>query len=163
MKKQTWISCLTLAAACSLSASSASHANAGFTPLVSPDEVINPQVDDLIEVVVEVANTTEVRQTRLLVRYDPLFFEFVAFAAGDHPAGVFAFPESPVDGGDGLSTVGGGGAILGGSSDTSGGGILGTLTFRLIKELEGEKFLSVSSIRVAKSSSDFDELTFEVG
>ena len=115
MKKRTWIRCLALAAACSLSAASPSHAigtNAGFTSSLASYEVSNPQVDDLIEVVVQVANTTEVRQSRLLVRYDPLFFEFVTFAAGDHPPDLYAFSEEPVDGENGLFTAGGGGAIL---------------------------------------------------
>ena len=91
MKKRTvWIRCLAVAAACSLSAPSASHAgiNQGFIPsIASPNEVPNPKVDDLIEVAVRVSNTTEVNQTRFLVRYDPLLFD-------RQFAGSFRFPTA---------------------------------------------------------------------
>ena len=168
MEKRTiWIRCLAFSAACSLLGSLA-HAgsNEGFTAtLASPVKVTNPEVGDLIKVVVRVAHTTSVKNSTIRIRYEVEFFEFVDHIAGNHPAGnpLFAFPEGPFDEGNGFSNISLGSATFG-ALDTSGGGILGTLNFRVLKELEeDDKFISVYVVGVGASGADLDELTFESG
>ena len=140
--------------------------NAGFTASVEgPVQLANPQVGDEISIAIRVANTKQVRQIRILTRYQTEFIEFVGAAAGDHPVDMQFFAENPVDDGGGFAVAGGGGAILAGASDTSGGGIVATVTFRILKEIEEgeERFLSVVLVRVAASSGDLDELAFADG
>ena len=140
--------------------------NAGFTASVEgPAQITNPQVGDEISIDIRVAGTVEVRQIRVLCRYQTEFFEFVGAFAGDHPAGMLFFAESPVDDGGGFAIAGGGGAVLQGASDTSGAGVVTTVTFRVLQEVgeEEERFLSIVSVLVATSSDDVDELTFADG
>ena len=140
--------------------------NAGFTASVEgPAQITNPQVGDEIGIGIRVAGTVEVRQVRVLCRYQTEFFEFVGAFAGDHPAGMLFFAESPVDDGGGFAIAGGGGAVLQGASETSGAGVVTTVTFRVLQEVgeEEERFLSIVSVLVATSSVDVDELTFADG
>ena len=139
--------------------------NQGFRPeIVSARRFKNPQVDDLIPIIIKVEGTSEVRQTRVRAIFDPEFFEFVSFEPGNHPAdeGFVAFGSVLEE--DGVQVASGGGTLFGGTADRSGGGRLGAMIFRLIQAIGSEpKAISVISVRVAVSVEDEDIRRFEPG
>ena len=139
--------------------------NEGFRPgIVTAKRFKNPVVGDLIPIAIRVEGTSQVRQTRIRVGFDPAFFEFIRFERGNHPAdeGFQAFESEAVE--DGVSVASGGGSLFEGKTDVSGGGLLGTMVFRLIQEIGTEsQFLSVLSVRVALSADDFDVRRFDAG
>ena len=81
--RTVWRRRIALVAACSFIASAADAAtNAGFTvSLVGDLRIKDPEVNDIIELVVRADGTTEVKQVQLLARYEREFFEFVSFTA----------------------------------------------------------------------------------
>jgi hypothetical protein len=132
--------------------------NEGYTVSVQDASTVqNPEIGDVITVVVQVDSTTRVKGYTVKLAYDPDVITFQRFAQGTLLSGnVIGFPGAPVVGEDGLARIEGGVSILGSGESAiqvTTGGILGTFHLQVSGELtEAGSFLSVVEVVLNTSS-----------
>ena len=138
--------------------------NEGFTASIIEDaEVKDPAVGDLIEIAVEIQGAVKAKGGLITAKYDAAVIEFKEFIAGPLSPGMLVLPGTPTLGDDGLTSIQGGGTQLFGTPG-SGTGLLGTMAFKVIAEPSAERsFISIVDVQIQASSSDKDNVTYEVG
>jgi len=138
--------------------------NAGFTAsIISPLVAQDPQVGQVIEITVEVQHAVQAKGGLISAKFDAAVIEFTGFTAGPLCPGMLVLPGTPAVEGDGLTSIQGGGTQLFGTPG-SGTGLLGTMAFKIIAKVPAEgSFISVVDVQIQASSSDKDNVTFEVG
>ncbi len=138
--------------------------NEGFTAsIISPTSIEDPQVGQLISILVEVQNTSQAKGGLITAKYDADLFSFEGILPGTLIPGMFSLPGFPSFGADRQITIQGGGTQMGGTP-ASGSGLLATMTFRLKSELPAAgASISIIDVQVQASARDTDHISYAAG
>lgn len=138
--------------------------NAGFTAAYTgPTELRNPQIGQLVNIVVSVLGTKSVKGYAVKIQYDPQYFAFQGYTQGNLVSGAVPLSSSaPVD--NVLDQAEGGATRLGGSAQAKSSGTLGRFVFEVIAQVPTTgTLLSIVSVEVNTSAADKDVLEYPPG
>jgi hypothetical protein len=144
--------------------------NEGFEARISGSiEISNAALDDLVRVPVDVIGTSAVKGGLIRIQYDSQFLSYEGFVlreeGEDFIPGVLTLPKRPETDASGLNTVEAGFTTFG-EANNGGDGHLGTMGFKVTKEIPAEgTFISVVAVQLQRTfqGGDIDILDFELG